>query len=127
ARSRGYRSRCQNRQARGGPEKPPPRPWTPGETESFVKELGVIADRLADKYIAFEREKWLHEVAMENAVSKADWKVLAILMLFLAVVVTIVSVLVGFGKASGDSLLFLIGTVAGYIFALVQRHLFPET
>ena len=98
----------------GGPDKEKGRPWTPGEMESFMKELGVIADRLADKYIAFEREKWLHEVAMENAVSKADWKVLAILMVFLAVVVTIVSV-------------FLIGTVAGYIFALVQRHLFPET
>jgi len=112
----------------GGPEKPtPPRPWTPGETESFVKELGVIADRLADKYIAFEREKWLHDVAMENAVSRADWKVLAILMLFLVAVVTLVSALVAFGKASGDSLLFLIGTVAGYVFALVQRHLFRET
>ena len=45
-----------------GPEKPPGRPWTPGEMESFVEALGVIADRLADKYIAFEREKWLHEV-----------------------------------------------------------------
>jgi len=112
----------------GGPEKStPPRPWTPGETESFVKELGVIADRLADKYIAFEREKWLHDVAMENAVSRADWKVLAILMLFLVAVVTLVSALVAFGKASGDSLLFLIGTVAGYVFALVQRHLFRET
>jgi len=92
-----------------------------------VKELGVIADRLADKYIAFEREKWLHDVAMENAVSRADWKVLAILMLFLVAVVTLVSALVAFGKASGDSLLFLIGTVAGYVFALVQRHLFRET
>ena len=37
------------------------------------------------------------------------------------------SSLVAIGKASGDSLLFVIGTVAGYIFALVHRHLFPET
>ena len=92
-----------------------------------MKELGVITEKLGDKYIAFEREKWLHEVALENAVSKADWRVLAILMLFLAVVVALVVGLVAIGKASGDSLLFLIGTVAGYMFALVQRHLFPET
>jgi len=110
-----------------GPEKPPGRPWTPGEMESFVEALGVIADRLADKYIAFEREKWLHDVAMENAVSKADWRVLAILMAFLGTVIALVVALVAIGKASGDSLLFLIGTVAGYMFALVQRHLFPET
>lgn len=109
------------------PEKPPGRPWTPGEMESFMKELGVIAEKLGDKYIVFEREKWLHEVAVENAVAKADWKVLAILMLFLGIVITLVVTLVAIGKTSGDSLLFLIGTVSGYIFALVQRHLFPET
>ena len=109
----------------GGAEKPPP--WTPGEIESFTKELGTVIEKLGDKYIAFMREKWQHDVALENATSRAGWRVLAILMGFLAVVIIIVSVLVAIGKASGDSLLFVIGTVAGYIFALVQRHLFPET
>ena len=111
----------------GGPEKSPPRPWTPGEIESFTKELGTVIEKVGDKYIAFMREKWQHDVAIENATSKAGWRVLAILMGFLAVVIIIVSILVAIGKASGDSLLFVIGTVAGYIFALVQRHLFPET
>jgi len=111
----------------GGPEKPPARPWTPGEIESFTKELGSVIEKVGDKYIAFMREKWQHDVAIENATSKAGWRVLAILMGFLAIVIIIVSVLVAIGKASGDSLLFVIGTVTGYIFALVQRHLFPET
>jgi len=111
----------------GGPEKTPPRPWTPEEIQSFVGVLATAAERLGDKYIAFSREKWLHEVAMENATSKADWKVLAILMLFLGVVIALMVGLVLAGRVSGDALLFLVGTVSGYIFALVQRHLFPET
>jgi hypothetical protein len=91
----------------GGPEKPPLRPWTPGEIESFTKELGSVIEKLGDKYIAFMREKWLHDVTIESAVAKADWKVLAILMLFLGVVIALVVVLVAIGKASGDSPLLL--------------------
>jgi len=112
---------------KGDLSKTPPRPWTAAEIESFTKEIGVVVERLGEKYIAFMREKWQHDGAIENATSKAGWRVLAILMGFLAIVIIIVSVLVAIGKASGDSLLFVIGTVTGYIFALVQRHLFPET
>src|SRR5438445_1882666 len=78
-------------------------PWTADESRAFLNELGVIADRLGDRYIAFKKEEWQHDVAIQNAVAKADWRVLAILMLFLAVVIGLVVWLVFAARVSGDA------------------------
>jgi hypothetical protein len=40
----------------------------PQEIESFTKELGDVIEKLGDKYIAFMREKWQHDVSIQNAV-----------------------------------------------------------
>ncbi len=81
---------------------------------------------LADRYIGLKEKEFEHDVKLESTVSKAGWWVLSVLMLFLAAVITLMSFLVLNGRVSGDALLFLVGTVSGYILALVQRHLFPE-
>ncbi len=110
----------------GPPKPPPPKQWTEPETRDFITALGTVGNQLGDRYIEFKKEEWRQDVAMQNAQSKADWRVLGLLMLFLAVVIVLMVWLVFVGKVSGDALLFLVGSVSGYIFALVQRHLFPE-
>ncbi len=81
---------------------------------------------LADRYIGLKEKEFEHDVQLEKATSRSAWWVLSVLMLFLAIVITLMSFLVLNGRVSGDALLFLVGTVSGYILALVQRHLFPE-
>ena len=105
------------------PEKPDkPSPWTP----EMVKTILDGVTPLADRFINLKEKEFDHNVKMEKATSKAAWWILFILMVFLGSIIGLVSWLVVLGKVSGDALLFLIGTVAGYVLAMVQRHLFPE-
>ncbi len=92
----------------------------------MVQTLLAGLTPLADRYMNFLERKFQHEVEMERTISRGAWWVLSVLMIFLAVVITLMSFLVLNGRVSGDALLFLVGTISGYILALVQRHLFPE-
>ncbi len=100
----------------------PPGPWTPDMVQAILSGLAPLADR----YIGLKEKEFEHDVQFEKTTSRSAWWVLSVLMLFLAVVITLMSFLVLNGRVSGDALLFLVGTVSGYILALVQRHLFPE-
>ena len=106
------------------PEKPPdkPSPWTPEMVRAIIDGLRPLGER----WMALQERRYEHELNLERATSKAAWWVLAILMVFLSVVISLMVGLVLVGKVSGDALLFLVGTVSGYILAMVQRHLFPE-
>ena len=106
-------------------DKPPdkPSPWTPEMVQAILSGVAPLADR----YIALKEKEFQHMVALERATSKAAWWVLLILMAFLAVVIALMVALVLVDRVSGDALLFLVGTVSGYVFAIVQRHLFPQT
>jgi len=81
----------------------------------------------ADRYLRLQEGKQNHEQAIERVQAESGWKVLAIMMAFLAGVIAVMSWLTFSGRVSGDALLFLVGTVAGYMLAIVQRHLFPQT
>ena len=81
---------------------------------------------LADRYISLKEKEFKHMVELERAMAKAAWWVLLILMVFLAIVIALMVALVMLDRVSGDALLFLVGTVAGFVFAIVQRHLFPQ-
>jgi len=104
--------------------KPPekPSPWTPEMVKAIIDGLRPYADR----WMGLQERRYDHELNLERATSRAAWYVLAILMVFLSVVIGLMVGLVFAGKVSGDALLFLVGTVSGYILAMVQRHLFPE-
>ena len=106
------------------PEKPPekPSPWTPEMVRAIIDGLRPLGERFMD----LQERRYEHELNLERATSKAAWWVLAILMVFLSVVISLMVWLVFSNKVSGDALLFLVGTVSGYVLAMVQRHLFPE-
>jgi transcription elongation factor Elf1 len=99
---------------------PPPKvedQWTPEKVENLIK----LVDTLAAKYIDYKKE--------ENASDSAFWKTITvhtkqltiILAVFLAAIVGLMSYLTGLGKVSGDALLFLTGTITGYILLFIQR------
>jgi hypothetical protein len=99
---------------------PPPKAedqWTPEKVENLIK----LVDTLAAKYVDYKKE--------ENAADSTYWKTVTshnkqltlILALFLAAIVGLMSFLTAFGKVSGDALLFLTGTITGYILLFIQR------
>lgn len=103
------------------PEKPPS-PWTPEMVKTILDGITPLGNRFID----LKEKEFAHKVEMEKAVSKASWWVLFVLMVFLSGIILLMSWLVSIGKVSGDALLFLVGTVAGFVLSIVQRHLFPE-
>ena len=103
---------------------PPPKapPWTASDWMNFFDKLIPFADR----FLKLKEGELQHERAMDASYARSAWFVLGILMAFLAAVIALMSWLTFSGKVSGDALLFLVGTAAGYVLALVQRQLFPD-
>jgi hypothetical protein len=105
----------------------PPFEWTP-ETirEAAAALIGVIKE-FGDRYIALKEKEFDHEARLATGQAKADWRVLGIFLGFLAFVVGLMTYLALNGRVSSDALLFLVGTISGYVLVIVQRHLFPES
>lgn len=102
-------------------KEPKPSPWTP---EMVEKILDGVAD-LADRFLTLEEGRLKHKVQKSESEAKAAWKVLSILLLFLGIIVALMVWLTFSDKVSGDALLFLTGTIVGYVLSIVYRHLFP--
>lgn len=94
--------------------------WTP----ELVRELGDRLVNLADKLISYKRNeaeannKYLHTVTKHNR------DILVTLVVFLGIIIAFMSYLTLSGRVSGDALLFLVGTVTGYVIILIQRLIF---
>jgi hypothetical protein len=106
---------------------PPPFEWTPEMVHEVVAGITAVIKEYGDRYLGLTEKKFDHEIRMATAGAKADWWVLAIFLTFLAFVVGLVVWLTLAGRVSGDALLFLVGTISGYVLVIVQRHLFPES
>src|SRR5438876_7622619 len=111
-------------QPKGSPQ-PPPFEWTPEMVHEVVAGITAVIKEYGDRYIGLTEKKFDHEIRMSTAGAKADWWVLAIFLGFLAFVVGLMVWLTLVGRVSGDALLFLVGTISGYVLVIVQRHLFP--
>jgi VIT1/CCC1 family predicted Fe2+/Mn2+ transporter len=91
--------------------------WTPERVENLIK----LVDTLASKYVTIKKDeaeadhRWLATSTRSNSI------LTMILSIFLAVIVGVMSYLTLEGKVSGDALLFLVGTITGYILLFVQR------
>ncbi len=104
------------------PPDKPPSPWTPEMVKTILEGITPLGNRFID----LKEKEFANKVEMEKAVSRSSWWVLFVFMVFLAVIIALMVSLVFAGRVSGDALLFLVGTVAGYVMSIVQRHLFPE-
>lgn len=101
--------------------------WTPKDVEALIR-LGMkwLGTNLADKYLTFRKNDAEAKRHYFESVSTHNRRMIYVLIAFLTGIVAFMSFLVIFEKVSGDALLFLIGTITGYIIISVQRLVFPS-
>ena len=96
---------------------------TPESLENLVKAI----DPLAEEYIFYRRDEAEAEHKYLELASRHNRSLTIVLGIFLAAIVGLMSYLTLLNKVSGDALLFLVGTITGYIIVLIQRLVFGMT
>ncbi len=99
------------------PNAPPPPPWKSEDWVTFFK----AAEPYADKLLQFVRERGVEEQQLAKLGTSHDWRIATISFVFLGALVTAMSWLTAIGRVSGDALLFLVGTITGYIFSMIVK------
>ena len=105
------------------PEAPPPvgeQPslvWTP----EMVKDVEAFIENLADRYLQFKKDEAGADQRYLEETGKHNRHMAYVLTAFLAIVTGIMSLLSASGRVSGDALLFLAGTITGYVLLFIQR------
>ena len=112
------------------PEEEPPQEevqpqlvWTP----EMVKDLEKFIENLADKYLTFKKEEAEADRKYLETTTKHNTKMTLILTIFMVAITLGMAVLTFHGKVSGDALLFLVGTITGYIILFIQALVFSTT
>jgi hypothetical protein len=101
--------------------------WKREDVEALIR-LGMefLGTNLADKYIAYKKNDAEAKRHYFESVSTHNRRMIYTLIVFLTGIVAFMSFLSWYGKVSGDALLFLVGTITGYIIISVQRLVFPS-
>jgi hypothetical protein len=99
-----------------GSDQPQENPWTPEAVESIIR----LIDTLAKDYLQFRREDSDAKVKRLSSVAGHNRRLIYSLVLFLTAIIGLMAFLTALGKVSGDALLFLAGTVTGYIIIMIQ-------
>jgi hypothetical protein len=101
--------------------------WTREDVEVLLKlAMDFLGTNLADKYLTYKKNDAESRRHYFESVSNHNRKMIYVLMLFLVGIVGFMSLLTWYEKVSGDALLFLVGTITGYIIISVQRLVFPS-
>jgi hypothetical protein len=101
--------------------------WTPEDMMALGKlAMEFLGTNLADKYLTYKKNEAESRRHYFESVSTHNRRMIYVLLGFLVGVVAFMSFLTWFGKVSGDALLFLVGTITGYIIISVQRLVFPS-
>ncbi|MGD0070142.1 MAG: hypothetical protein ABSB71_01090 [Candidatus Bathyarchaeia archaeon] len=91
--------------------------WT---SEDWKNMIDAVAP-LIQEWFQLQKEKEASYERRINSLSKHNRRLSISLITFLLVVVGLMSVLTIYGKVSGDALLFLVGTVTGYVVIMIQN------
>jgi hypothetical protein len=97
--------------------KPAASPWTP----EAVKDIIRLFDSLAKDYLQFRREDSEAKLKRLETVTRHNRHLIYWMVGFLTVITASMGVLSYFGKVSSDALLFLVGTITGYLILMVQQ------
>jgi hypothetical protein len=101
--------------------------WTPESVEFILKMASeLLGKNLADKFLSYQKNDADAKRFYFESVSKHNRKMIYVLTIFLGVIVAFMSLLTVFGLVSGDALLFLVGTITGYLLLFIQRLVFPS-
>jgi hypothetical protein len=80
---------------------------------------------LADKYLTYKQNESEGRTKYFQCASKHNRNMLYVMTIFLGAVIAFMSVLTVLKLVSGDALLFLVGTVTGYILLFIQKLVRP--
>jgi len=94
-------------------------------TREAIKDVEEFIEHLADKYLTYKKDEAEAEKKYFEAMAKHNRNMVIVLAVFLSVIVLGMSYLTLNGHVSGDALLFLIGTITGYVLLFIQRLVFP--
>lgn len=101
--------------------------WTPEIIKDLEKFLtDFLGKNLVEKYLALKSSDAEARKSYFETVSRHNRNMVYVLIVFLSIIVAFMSFLTFFGPVSGDALLFLIGTITGYVLLFVQRLVFPS-
>ena len=101
-----------------------------GETKGFVwtreaiKDVEGFIEHLADRYLTYKKNEVEAKQKYFEAMARHNRNMVIALVVFLSVIVVGMSYLTLNGYVSGDALLFLIGTITGYVLLFIQRLVF---
>jgi len=90
-------------------------------TEPIIKDLETFIEHLADKYLDYKKNEAEADQRYFEATVKHNRNMVITMTLFLIAIVIGMSYLTLNGKVSGDALLFLVGTITGYVLVFIQR------
>jgi len=91
--------------------------WTP----EMVKDVEKFIENLADRYLQFKKNEAEADQKYIEAAAKHNRHMTLILATFLAIITLAMGYLTINGRVSGDALLFLTGTITGYVLLFIQR------
>ncbi len=91
--------------------------WTPEAVEKLIKFI----DTLAEKYLKYKENENQSKANRLKTVSQHNRRLTYSLIAFMAAIISLMTVLTFFERVSGDALLFVVGTITGYIIIFIQR------
>jgi hypothetical protein len=101
--------------------------WTPEIIKDLEKFfIDFLGKNLGDKFLTYKKDEAEAKRHYFETVSRHNKNMVYVLVGFLSAIVAFMSILTVFGPVSGDALLFLVGTITGYILLFVQRLVFPS-
>lgn len=92
-----------------------------------LKELVDAVIPLAREYIDFKKEEFAAREKRLGAIGKHNRSLTYSLLAFLTGIIALMTLLTLETKVSSDALLFLVGTLTGYMILWVQRLIFSPT
>jgi len=101
-------------------EQPQKSEWTPEAVEYIIK----LIDTLAGRYVGYKHEEAEADNRYLEVATRHNQRLTYALVIFLAIVVVLMSILAYLKVVSGDALLFLTGTITGYILLFIQKIIF---
>ncbi len=103
------------------PTEPAQYPWKPEDVRNFIE----MARSLGQEYIDYKNKEFDYKAKRLGSVGTHNRRLTYSLIFFLLAMIGVLSILTWFGRVSGDALLFLAGTITGYVILMVQNLTYP--
>jgi hypothetical protein len=91
----------------------------------WLKKLIEQAPQLIDRYLTNSKQKDEARERRLNLISRHNRRLTYSLIVSLSIIIGIMAILTYFNKVSGDALLFLVGTITGYVLFMIQNLTIP--